>query len=198
MSMKKSPDLNNHFSSRNAHEPGCRWYVVKCHSGKETLAKLHLERQGFSTFLPFAPGKLSPSRHRSPKGRVPLFPGYLFVQMDLGQQRWRCVNGTIGVSYLVQFGAKPSPMPHGMTEMLIENTNDEGLFSFHEKIQPGDKVRIYGGPMDEFLGELVRLDGKGRGIVLMEFMNRKIDMVVPETSLVRLGSQKKDARQMRK
>ena len=27
----------------------------------------------------------------------PLFPGYVFVCLDIGEQRWRAVNGTFGV-----------------------------------------------------------------------------------------------------
>jgi transcription antitermination factor NusG len=36
--------------------------------------------------------------HRIEVRRVPFFPGYLFVALDLDHDQWRSVNGTIGVS----------------------------------------------------------------------------------------------------
>ena len=165
-------------------DAGWRWYVAKTQPRKENLVRQHLERQSFETFLPFAPDKLRNKKYKAAQTRQPLFPGYIFVRLNVKAQRWRNVNSTIGVLYLVQFGDMPSPMPIGAAETLIEQTDDAGLFNFEAGLKAGDMVRVIGGPMHDFVGELVRQDGNGRSMVLLEFMNRKINTVIPEGRLI--------------
>jgi len=85
--------------------PG-RWYVAAVQPGREDSAERHLARQGFATF---APRHLRTVRHarRAMTRKVPLFPGYLFVALDLARDRWRSVNGTFGVRGLVAAGPAP-------------------------------------------------------------------------------------------
>src|SRR5258706_16252721 len=75
---------------------GARWYAVNCLSNREFLASSQLRNQGFRTFLP---RRLTTRRHARKFDTVmrPLFPGYLFVQLDLSRDRWRSINGTLGV-----------------------------------------------------------------------------------------------------
>lgn len=164
--------------------PVYRWYVVRTQPRKERLAQQQLERQGFSTFLPFAPLTTTTRRNKAVAVKQPLFSGYLFVQMDVARQRWRAVNSTVGVLYLVQFGDRPSPMPVGATEVLLQQTDEGGFFSFDAGLSPGDQVRIVGGPMNDFIGELQRKDGAGRSLVLLELMNRKVSVIVPDGGLI--------------
>lgn len=173
-----------HISVPSDAEQGWRWYVAKTQPRKEELAKQHLERQSFEAFLPFTPDKLRNRKYKAASTRQPLFPGYIFVRLNVGAQRWRNVNSTLGVHYLVSFGPMPSPMPTGAAEALIERTDDQGFFSFESGLKPGDIVRVVGGPMNDFIGELQRLDGNGRSMVLLEFMNRKINVIVPESRLL--------------
>ncbi len=162
-----------------------RWYVAKTQPRKEVLAEQHLKRQNFETFLPYAPKTLTSKKNKAANLRQPLFPGYIFVKIDLGAQRWRAINSTIGVLYLIQFTDKPSPMPIGATETMIEQTDKTGQFKFADNVKPGDEVRVIGGPMHDFIGKLISVDGKGRSMVLLEFMNRKINTVIPEDRLMK-------------
>src|SRR5215472_13718576 len=92
-----------------------RWYAVQCLSNREFVAATQLRNQGFTTFLPC---QLKTRRHarRFDSVRRPLFPGYLFVQLDLARDRWRSVNGTLGVAKLVGNSDLPSAAPVGSIE----------------------------------------------------------------------------------
>jgi len=70
------------------------WYAVKIRQSSERIAVANLERQGFRSFLPV---HLKTVRHARQfrTVRAPLFPGYLFVFLDLARDRWRAVNGTL-------------------------------------------------------------------------------------------------------
>ena len=78
-----------------AAEPS--WYVVQTHPHAEAKAASHLERQGYSIYLP---RYLKRRRHarRIEIVAAPLFPRYLFVAIDPLTQRWRSIQSTIGVA----------------------------------------------------------------------------------------------------
>ena len=83
------------------------WYAVQTQPNRENLAVSNLERQGFDVWLPRIERII---RHARQIRRVkrPLFPGYLFINLDLETARWRAINGTVGVSHIVSFGQSPS------------------------------------------------------------------------------------------
>ena len=64
------------------------WYAVQTLPNRENLAVSHLERQGFDVWLPRIERII---RHARQTKRVwrPLFPGYLFINLDLEKARWR-------------------------------------------------------------------------------------------------------------
>src|SRR3954466_10002823 len=87
-----------------------RWYAVYCQPHRERSAAQNLLKQGFDTFLPLR-RKIHRHAGKIEAVSAPLFPGYLFVRLDIALHRWRCVNGTYGVIRLVMQGERPSPMP---------------------------------------------------------------------------------------
>lgn len=150
-----------------------RWYVASTRPGCETAAEVNLARQGFTTWTPRQVRVVRHARRRLEK-RVPFFPGYLFVQLDVGQQRWRSVNGTFGVRGLIMQGEQPLPCPQGLVEDLQALTGGDGIFSAATVIAPGDAVRVASGPMAELVGVLIGLDGAGRARVLLKLLNTDI------------------------
>ena len=55
--------------------------------------------------------------------QAPLFPGYLFVILDLERDRWLSVRSTFGVSRLITTqDGRPIPVPGGIVESLIERS----------------------------------------------------------------------------
>ncbi len=153
-----------------------RWYVVHTKSGGENLAVVNLGRQGFTTYCPLIrsiPPKLK---------RVPLFPRYLFVELDIDAAPWRCVNGTIGVTGLVQFGPRPSAVPDGVVEELMKRENDEGLVVLPNPVprfRAGDRVVVSHGPFVEQLGVVNRMTGAQRAELLLQFMGRQVKVTAP-------------------
>ncbi len=93
-----------------------RWYVVHTHPRGERLAMVNLQRQGMDAYLP---QYLKRRRHarRTQWIPAPLFPGYLFVAMDVETVRWRAIHSTVGVRYLVCHGDWPARVPAGSGRM---------------------------------------------------------------------------------
>jgi transcriptional antiterminator RfaH len=163
--------------------PERRWYAVKSHPRKEAFALQHLERQGFGTYLPLV-SEIVRLRTRTQTVKKPFFPGYLFVALNLDVDRWRSVNGTLGVTGLVSFGERPAPTPRGLVERLRELTASSGELSFDDELQPGAAVRVVGGPMDRFIGVFQGQDAGSRVRVLLTMLSREVSVSVPRSQVM--------------
>lgn len=154
---------------------GNRWFAVHTLPQREVQAHMHLRNQGFEVFLPQRLKTVSHARRRETRLR-PLFPRYLFVQIDSCRTRWRSINGTVGVAHLVSFGDLPTPVPEGVVESLIEASDGAGVVRFETQLRAGQAVRLAAGPFAEQLGILSRLDGAGAVRVLLDIMGRRVEV----------------------
>ncbi|MGO9390739.1 transcription termination/antitermination protein NusG [Rhodoblastus sp.] len=155
-----------------------RWYVVQTRPNREAEAKRQLENQQFRTFIPLYSKTVSHAR-KLQKIRAPLFPGYLFVVLDLNRDPWHKVNGTIGVTSLIMAGERPSPVRAGVVETLIESTAKDGALCFVPPLRIGERVRLASGPFSEQLGVLQEFGSSQRVRVLLEIMGGQVPISLP-------------------
>lgn len=155
------------------------WYVVQSHPNAERRAALHLERQGFLTYLP---RYLKRRRHarRLEIVPAPLFPRYLFVGIDLEVQRWRSVFSTVGVSRLVCNGDRPTAVPDQVIEGLRVREDADGFVRLDERprFRPGDKIRFLDGTFADCLGLYVGMRDHDRVAILLDLLGRKVRVTV--------------------
>ncbi|HVN00894.1 MAG TPA: transcription termination/antitermination NusG family protein [Caulobacteraceae bacterium] len=158
------------------HDDGPRWRLVRALTGREVLACEQLQNQGFRTFLP---KQLKTVRHAR-KVRVALgayFPGYLFVEVDLARDRWRSINGTLGVAHLIGAAERPTPVPRGVVEALMAAADERGVIA-GPPLKAGQKVRIIAGAFADKLAVIERLDDAGRVRVLLEIVSGQVAVTV--------------------
>ena len=160
-----------------------RWFLVQTLGHKEQQARMHLRIQGFRTYMPQYQRTIRHARQLRTV-RAPLFPGYLFVILDLERDRWLSVRSTIGVSRLVGAADRPLAVPHGIVESLIAHANEANLTLFGDGLQKGQKIRIATGPFAEFIGTLDRLDDSGRVRVLLNMMGSEISISLQRAGVV--------------
>ena len=163
-----------------------RWFAARTLTSKEAYALQNLERQGFPTFLPRFRRPPSPKAKRSPKlALAAFFPGYIFVSIDIGRERWRAVNSTFGVLHLVQFGDRPAPAPVGFVERLQGLCDEQGLVCFEERLRVGQSAKVVGGCFDGFIGDILRLDASAQRVTLLiEMLGRASAIEVPRAAVV--------------
>ena len=153
--------------------PGERWFVARALAHQEIRAQLNLHRLGFRSFLP----RLRRTVRHARKLRDtldPLFPGYIFVIIDLSKHRWRSINGTFGVASLIMGAEQPMPVPPGVVEALVDSYANCGAIRLDDDLEIGQKVRILSGPFAETICRLAHLDGRGRVRVLLEIMGMEV------------------------
>jgi len=163
---------------------GKRWYAAATQPNREPFAIIQLQAQGFESFFP---KRLKTVRHarKQSKRIVSFFPGYVFVALDLGVDRWRSVNGTFGVRSLVMSGDRPLPAPDGVVENLQTMTDEQGFLQLVEDLRHGDTVRVIDGPLADMVGRIDRLDGNHRVRVLLDMLHGKMPTVMERSNIMK-------------
>lgn len=147
-----------------------RWYVAQTHPNKESRAIQHLVGQGFSTFFPRF-RKREVRRSADQVRLKPVFPGYVFVRLDLAAQSWWSIRSTRGVRALVgpRLG-QPQAVPEPVMTYLFRRCQDEVMITLADALQPGDLVQINTGPLFNRIATVAALPASGRVALLFELL----------------------------
>jgi transcription elongation factor/antiterminator RfaH len=167
------------------HSPGKmsgRWYLVRTRPKSEKKAQWHLAAQGFQTYLPQIQRTIRHARKLTTV-QVPLFPGYLFIALDLEQDRWVSVRSTVGVLSLFSHpDGPPIPVPVGVVESLIERSN-RNVVRLDTGLVQGQDVRVLSGPFADLIGTLHRIDDNSRVQVLLQMMGAQVPVTLHRSAL---------------
>ncbi len=157
------------------------WYAVQTHQRAEDQALLHLRRQNFEAYLPKCMTRRRHAR-RIEDVAVPLFPRYAFVRMDIGAERWRAVQSTVGVSRLVCHGEVPAFVPDGVIDDIRGRENDAGVVNLFDenRFKPGDRLTIKSGVFADHEGVFECLDGAHRVVLLLGLLGRELRVRLPQ------------------
>jgi transcriptional antiterminator RfaH len=146
------------------------WYAVQTQPNRENMAVAHLQRQGFDVWLPCCERIVRHSRQVK-RVRRPLFPGYLFINLDLETARWRAINGTTGVQNIVCFGKQPSAVDFEFITALKASESLDGFIETgNDNLKLGQEVEILSGPMAGQIGKLLSLDAGSRATILLQML----------------------------
>jgi len=157
-----------------------RWYVARTLPQRELYASQQLTNQGFRIFVP----RYWKNRRHARKVETvsaPLFPRYIFVILDRTRDRWRSINGTLGVDRLLTQAGEPQSVPHGAVESLLDVADAEGNVQFDFQLKAGQTIKVTAGPFADLVGQLERLDDNGRVCALLEIMGATVRVTLPQT-----------------
>ncbi len=164
------------------------WYAVHTHPGAESRAVWHLERQGFSAYLP---QYLKRRRHARKTEWVstPLFPRYLFVWADIAMQRWQAIQSTVGIRYLICSDGKPLQVPEGIVDELREREDERGLIDMARQspFDPGESVQVTEGALIDKVGIFECCSDKERAVILLRLLGRDVKVRLPQAALCRVA-----------
>lgn len=160
------------------------WYVIHAQTRKESEVETALKRQGLEIFLPML---TVPSRRRDRKVtlRVPLFPGYLFINAQLDTTVLHKIIKAHHVFRLLGNG-RPAPIPEAEVEgikTIVSGDRPYYPWSFLEK---GKKVRVIDGPLTGVEGIILEmLEQKRRLVVSVELFRRSVAVELADDAVVR-------------
>ena len=154
-----------------------RWYASYTSPRHEKHVARQLESQGVQCFLPL----YSSSRRWKDRRKVlelPLFPGYVFVQIAL-KDRLRVLR-VPGIVHLVSFAGLPHALPDEEIAGLRDGLMRSGRFEPHPFLRKGCRVRVRSGPMSGTQGILVRRKDQCRIVVSIDLIQRSVAAEVDE------------------
>ncbi len=160
---------------------GKNWYVVHTYSGYEERAKANLEHRietmdvGDKIFQVLVPTE-DEVEIRSGQRRTTtrkMFPGYILVQMELGEDSWGVVRNTPGVTGLVASGGQAIPLEEQEVEHIMNRMNAPSP-RVKASFSKGDNVRIIDGPFADFIGSVDEVNiEKGKVRLMVSFFGRE-------------------------
>ena len=139
-----------------------RWCVAQVKPKEDLVAVVNLRNQGFETFLP----QLREHRGKETK-IVSMFPGYLFIAVEMAERNWLRINGTRGVKRLmIATSQMPSLLPRGWVESLQERGGVTDLFIDALNFVKGDIIEFIEGPFKGQSGTCQWTSEKRVGLLL--------------------------------
>lgn len=158
------------------------WYLVQLKPNGHRLAKANLERQGFKTFLPLQ-NVTTRSAHKFVDRHVPLFPGYMFVELDTAQNAWRKVNSTLGVARIVSLGGTLTPVPSAIINEFISQCDDEGILRPTLGLEVGQDVQVLRGPFANFVAKVEEISPDQRVWILIDLLGQSSRISVTKDAI---------------
>ena len=151
---------------------GPRWFCISTKSNAEFGVVAAIEELGSVTvFLPLLAEIKSGARRVGP-----LFPGYIFVFLDLSADGIGQVCRVHGTNKVLGFSSVPSPVRKGVIEGLLAMQNSAGVALdltagrdfCGRTYSPGDVVDIVSGPVAGIRGQVIA--ARGAKLKLMVFL----------------------------
>ena len=163
------------------------WYVLQSKVRHEVVAERNLCNQAFNTFLPLLKVKRQ-MRGRGQSVCEPMFPGYLFVELDLDTQNIAPIRSTRGVVRLVRLGAALQPFPESLLQVLMRAQTASGeVIDPSSMYETGDEVRLISGPMSGLKAIFKARNSQERVILLLNFLGSGTQISVSPHDIAKAG-----------
>ena len=173
--MSKINILHNGLHMNNNQQ---NWYLVFTKVKAERKAQEHLNRQGYSIYLPMTQKKI----RRNGKyiyTTEPFFPRYMFIKLNTDTDNWSPIRSTIGVACIVRFGGVPAIVPEGLIDALRIEEDAIGLQPVVEKkLSAGEKITVIDGPFAGYQGICQQIKGSERVAILLDIVGRNTQVVL--------------------
>jgi transcription termination/antitermination protein NusG len=165
------------------------WYAVHTRSRHEDRVCLGLRQKSFHAFLP----KLevwSKRKDRRKKILIPLFPGYLFVELlSLDNHTKVDVLKTFGVVRILgkPRGTEPLPIPDEKIDAIQRIVKSKVEVQQFQYPKVGEPARIIDGPFKGLEGLVLRTDyQKELFVIAIELLQRSVAIKLEGFQITRL------------
>lgn len=159
------------------------WYLLHCKARQEARAREHVENQGYTTSLPQV--KLQKVlRGKRTSCIEPLFPNYLFVQLNESTANFNALRSTRGVNSFVRFGGVPAIVPNEVMQHILA-IEEQHLAAPDQKqtFAAGAQVEIAEGPFAGLKAVYELPKGDERCMVLLDMLGKQQRIEIEERSI---------------
>jgi transcription antitermination factor NusG len=157
-----------------------RWYAAYVCSRHEKQVVSQLQERKVNCFLPVY-RSLRRWKDRRKELELVLFPGYVFVHLDL-KDRLRVLQLPSVVRF-VSFNGHPAPLPDSEIEILSKGLASGIRAEPHPYLKVGHRVRVRSGPLAGAQGILQRKKDKFRVVLSIDLIMRSVAVEVDEADI---------------
>jgi transcriptional antiterminator NusG len=158
-----------------------KWYVIHTYSGYENKVKANLEHRVdsmgvrdkiFQVVIPTEEQiEIKDGQRRTVQRKV--FPGYVLVEMMMGDDSWYVVRNTPGVTGFVGAGTRPTALDDSEVKRILKQMKMEAP-KVKVTFSRGERVKVVDGPFTDFIGLVDDINPeKGKVRVLVSFFGRE-------------------------
>ena len=159
------------------------WVLIYTKTRQELKANENLKKQGFKTFLPLISAT---NKNREFKSLVPVFPRYIFAQINLGLDNWSSIKSSYGVSHIVMFGEKLTSIPPRIIKLIQDRLNEEGIYKQNisrVNYKKGDSLTIKEGQFSGLDAVFLSNKSKDRVRLLLKLINTTVISEIPKSDI---------------
>jgi transcription antitermination factor NusG len=157
-----------------------QWYAAYVCSRHEKQVVSQLQERRIDCFLPVY-RSLRRWKDRRKELELVLFPGYVFVHLDL-KDRLRVLQLPSVVRF-VSFNGHPAPLPDSEIEILSRGLASGIRAEPHPYLKIGHRVRVRSGPLAGAQGILTRRKDKFRVVLSIDLIMRSVAVEVDEADI---------------
>src|SRR5215472_4077999 len=157
-----------------------QWFAAYTSGNHEKRVAQRLESRAVEHFLPVYES-VRRWKDRRVRLQMPLFPGYVFVRMDL-RDRLR-VLAIPGVARLVGFNGRPTAVPAEDIEAIRACLAGKRDVQPHPYVRCGQRVRVLSGPLAGFSGVVVRQKNRTRFVVSFDVLERSVSVEMDDSDV---------------
>ena len=163
------------------------WYVIHTYSGYEKKVKDNLERKvrsmglenGIERILVPEEDEIDVKDGRKRTVRRKIYPGYVFVEMEVNDRSWYVVRNTPGGTGFVGSATKPVPLEPQEVRRILKSQGIEKEVRPQISVEIGEQVRIISGPFDNFYATITEINNeKGTLKGLIDMFGRETSVEV--------------------
>jgi transcriptional antiterminator RfaH len=156
------------------------WFVLTTKPREEQRAYDNLTSQGYEVFLPKV-AKVIKKKSVKTRALQPLFPNYLFIQLDKQVANFNAIRSTRGIGSFVRFGLNQATIDNSIIEDIKKSIagNKQGktlaeLLDYCE----GDTVELTQGSLIGLKAIYQAKDGLERSILMVKMLGQESQVIV--------------------
>jgi transcriptional antiterminator RfaH len=145
------------------------WIVATTKPNQNKIALINLERQNFEFFQPKF-NTISRGQNTFKEIIKPVFPGYIFIAINLEEHNWQRINNTRGISKILAFGNEIPLIRSEFIEALKHSFSIDNVSKTAETFKVGMNVEIINGPFAQLIGKVQEIDADQRVWILLDIL----------------------------
>jgi transcriptional antiterminator RfaH len=158
------------------------WIVARNKPNQDKTALINLERQNFEFFQPTFK-TMSRVQNKFKEIIKPVFPGYIFIAINLEEKNWHKINNTRGIYRIIVFGNEIPLIHCQLIEALKYRFSLNNTPKAVDPFEIGMNAEITHGPFAQLIGKIEEIDADQRIWILLNILGTQTRVSINKLNL---------------